>query len=88
MAQVLQHSGTKKVLLGKPRWASLPHPLEPEAGSAGGPLHTWGLALVMTLTHHVPLHKKTFLGLVSLFVKHGGCLRPSLSLPILTLHIS
>ena len=63
MAQVLQHSGTKKVLLGKPRWASLPHPLEPEAGSAGGPLHTWGLALVMTLTHHVPLHKKNLSGL-------------------------
>lgn len=65
MAQVLQHSGTKKVLLGKPRWASLSHPLEPEAGSAGGPLHTWGLSLVMKLTHHAPLHthKKTLSGL-------------------------
>ena len=42
--------------LGQARWASLPHPLEPEAGSEGGPLHTWGLALAMTLTHHAPLH--------------------------------
>ena len=86
MAQVLQHLGTKRLLLGKNRWADLPSPLEVEANSVGGPLQTWGLALALTLIHRAPLGKShTFLGLVPPSVKYGRCIGRSLSLSILIL---